>query len=396
MASFKQAVIIFVHFLWLGCISFGGPAAHISNFHREFVQKRRWLSEADFAQMLALVQFLPGPSSSQLGFAIGKYLGGLWGGCLAFIAFTLPSVTIMFAMALGVLSEGAYANAWLQGALTGLTWFAVVVVLDAVWSMSKQYCRSRITRALALFMLLFTLFSGWMALIGLLLAALLGVLLLPNTVAAKADTTTALSYKSLLWLVPFLALPFLGLSDAPLMQIISGFFTTGALVFGGGHVILPLLQEQFAGQLDMELLLTGFALAQAMPGPIFALAAFLAPALTPQSPILGALLATLMLFIPGFLLVLATEPLWQRLQRWTMVQRAVIGINAAVVGLLLAMLIHPMFSSTLSANWLQNAMVISIMLLGLLALRAFKLPVLALLLLMVSSGMLYQMGSTVY
>src|SRR5690606_14973201 len=346
MLAIRHTLQVFFTFLWLGCISFGGPAAHIGIFQREFVQRRQWLSADEFSRLLALVQFLPGPASSQLGFAIGRVQAGLPGAVAAFIGFTLPSAALMLALALGMLA-GIGTESWLTGLLLGLKWLAVVVVADAVITMNRNFCTDGFTRMIAALMAALTLATGFMALAGLLLAALAGSLWWQATQqpAAVPASVQKPNGRSLLWLLPFAALPLLAFISSPVTELINGFFYSGTLVFGGGHVVLPLLQQQFEQQLSADALLAGYALAQAMPGPLFTLATYLGAMILPGAPVTGAVLATLAVFLPGFLLLLAVQPYWHLLTQYPRIRAAVGAVNAAVVGLLFATFINPVLTS---------------------------------------------------
>lgn len=394
MLAIRHTLEVFFTFLWLGCISFGGPAAHIGIFQREFVQRRQWLSADEFSRLLALVQFLPGPASSQLGFAIGRVQAGLPGAVAAFIGFTLPSAALMLAFALGMLAGLGDQYSWLAGIMLGLKWLAVVVVADAVITMNRNFCTDGFTRIIAAAMAALTLATGFMALGGLLLAALAGGLWWK---AAQPSTATPATLpkpngRSLLWLLPFAALPLLAVINSPVVDLINGFFYSGTLVFGGGHVVLPLLQQQFEQQLTADALLAGYALAQAMPGPLFTLATYLGAMILPVAPVSGALLATLAVFLPGFLLLLAVQPYWHLLTQYPRIRAAVGAVNAAVVGLLFATFINPVLTS--AGLWHYSSWQIVIpglaMLGGVMALRWLKLPVWALVLFMMLAGLAFQ------
>lgn len=340
---------IFRQFLVLGLVSFGGPAAHVGYFHRRFVDELKWLDEAEFARLMALTQFLPGPASSQLGFAIGRVRGGVPGAFAAFVAFTLPSFLIMALLAI-------YASSlpdWLQGgAITGLKWLAVIVVADAVWNMGKRFCAAPLTRALAVAVALLLLI--WSSLFGQMLALLAAAALgwhklRPEQDGASIGGPPVWRHRPL-WLFALLAvLPML--FGGALWGLWKEFYAAGSLVFGGGHVVLPLLQELVGGKLSPDQFLTGYAAAQAVPGPMFSLAAYLGAVLLPSSPWLGALTATLAIFLPGFLLVLGVMEGWQWLSSRPALAGAVAGINAAVVGLLLAALYQPVFVSAVHGLW---------------------------------------------
>lgn len=339
---------IFRQFLLLGLISFGGPAAHVGYFHQRFVVQLQWLSEADFARLLALTQFLPGPASSQLGFAIGRVRGGVAGAFVAFIGFTLPSFLLMALLAM----YAAGLPEWLQGGVvTGLKWLAVVVVADAVWNMGVRFCTAPLTRGLALAVALLLVLwpSLWGQVAALLLAAAVGWHWLRP---AKVEPLQGKPVWRWLPLVIFALLALLALLPAGrLLGLWNDFFTAGALVFGGGHVVLPLLQGLVGPQMSPDSFLTGYAAAQAVPGPMFSLAAYLGAVLLPASPWWGALLATLAIFLPGFLLVLGMMEGWQWLSSRPALAGAVAGINAAVVGLLLAALYQPVFISAVHDGW---------------------------------------------
>tara|TARA_A100001391_G_scaffold133055_1_gene92093 strand:+ start:10766 stop:11905 length:1140 start_codon:yes stop_codon:yes gene_type:complete len=335
--------MVFREFLWLGCVSFGGPAAHVGYFHRRFVATLGWLDEAAFARLMALSQFLPGPASSQLGFAIGRHRAGLAGAVAAFVGFTLPSFLLMLALAL-------YAThlpgAVLAGLVQGLKWLAVVVVADAVLTLGGKFCRDHLTLALALL----TAASLWLwpgiatQLVALLAAALIGQAYRRGGQGEPATGTVTPRRWPLLAFALIWALLWLWPGDG-LARLAGDFYSAGALVFGGGHVVLPLLQGLVGERLGEDAFLTGYAAAQAVPGPMFSLSAYLGALLVPAAPWLGALTATLAIFLPGFLLVLGLGDAWQRLATRPALAGAVTGINAAVVGLLLAALYDPVFRS---------------------------------------------------
>src|SRR5690606_18743352 len=234
MLAIRHTLEVFFTFLWLGCISFGGPAAHLAIFQREFVQRRQWLSADEFSRLLALVQFLPGPASSQLGFAIGRVQAGLPGAVAASIGFTLPSAALMLAFALGMLA-GIGTESWLTGLLPGLKWPAVGVVAAAVSTMKRNFCTDRCTRLIAAAMAALTLATGFMARGGLRLAALAGSLWWKSAQPPSAAPATQQkpNGRSLLWLLPFAALPLLAVINSPVVDLINGFFYSGTLVFGG-------------------------------------------------------------------------------------------------------------------------------------------------------------------
>ncbi|WP_370212146.1 chromate efflux transporter [Alloalcanivorax venustensis] len=374
---------VFWEFLWLGCISFGGPAAHVGYFHRRFVVRLGWLDEATYARLLALTQFLPGPASSQLGFAIGRHRGGLAGGVAAFLGFTLPSFLIMVMVAL---YATRLPEAWLNGLVTGLKWLAVVVVADAVLNLGGKFCRDRFTRGVALATAVaLWLFPGvGVQLLALLVAALIGRLWLKPS-AAPEDAGAGQSRVAWLpfglfaaaWLLLWL------IGGGTLGGLARDFYSAGALVFGGGHVVLPLLEGFVGDAMSQDQFLTGYATAQAVPGPMFSLAAYLGAQLAPATPWMGAGVATLAIFLPGFLLVLALSDAWRALAARPAMAGAVAGINAAVVGLLLAALYQPVFLSAVA-----GPRDLALVVLGFLALRSGRVPLLALVVAMAALGLI--------
>ena len=379
---------VFIQFLWLGCVSFGGPAAHIGYFQRTFVERLGWLSQAEFAQLLALCQLLPGPASSQLGFAIGRHKAGLGGALAAFLGFTLPSFLLLMAAAIGV--GQLTANLWLDAALHGLKLLALVVVADAVLTMSRQFCKT----ALAQGIMVATAAALWwqpglLTQLGLLLGAALLCARIGESQAQGPQPSPAqpLSMRQphwptlLLFALLFVGLPLLATGTAS--QLVADFYRAGSLVFGGGHVVLPLLQESVGHTLNEQQFLTGYSLAQLVPGPMFTLATYLGAQLLPTTPLAGALLATLALFLPGFLLLWALGPCWQGWLARPRLAGAVIGINAAVVGLLLAAFYQPVWQSAV-----QVPTDLALAAVGFYLLRILKLPILAIAALLVGAAML--------
>lgn len=383
----KSVGQVFIQFLWLGCISFGGPAAHIGYFQRTFVQRLGWLTQAEFARLLALCQLLPGPASSQLGFAIGRHRAGLGGALSAFLGFTLPSFLLLLAAALGIGQLGS--NLWLDAALHGLKLLALIVVADAVITMSRQFCATGMTQGI---MVVTAAALWWQP--GLLtqLLMLAGAALIcarsqrgEASVPASAELPSAAASQPhwptlLLFGILFIGLPLLA---SPLGQLVSDFYCAGSLVFGGGHVVLPLLQESVGHTLNEQQFLTGYSLAQLVPGPMFTLATYLGAQLQPEMPLIGALSATLALFAPGFLLLWAVGPCWQQWLARPRLAGAVTGINAAVVGLLLAAIYQPVWqSAVLAPTDLALAAI------GFYLLRVVKLPVPAIAALLVMATIL--------
>lgn len=352
----KTVVGIFWRFFLLGWVSFGGPMAHLSYFRQTFVEKLQWIDEAHYSRLIALSQFLPGPGSSQVGFAIGLARGGQPGAWAAFVGFTLPSFLILFAVALyqPPAEAGFYALV-----VAGLKLLAVVVVADATLGMFQSFCRTRVAQLTAVLtaavLLLFS--TAWMQLLVLALAFTIGWRFfaadetLPPTAPVNAPTQSNRWIWVLLGLVGGLIganLLFPGMLPQ-ILRLLADFMQAGALVFGGGHVVLPLLETVVGSQLTSDEFLSGYAMAQAIPGPMFTFATYLGTLLLPQAPLAGALLATLGLFLPGLLLVLALHHSWQAWSMRPAVQGGVGLLNAAVVGLLLATLFTPVFTSAVSA-----------------------------------------------
>ncbi|GLO63808.1 chorismate-binding protein [Vibrio sp. MACH09] len=372
---------IFKVFFALGCISFGGPAAHIGYFRQAFVEKRKWLDENEYGLLVALSQFLPGPGSSQVGFALGYKKGGVWGGVMAFLGFTLPSVVFM--LLLVFLSHSLTDSTLFQSVIHGLKLLAVVVVADATWGMYKNFCQSKLTVFLCLFTATILLvFSGVASQVAVLLfASVVGLKYLKsqpmssNEKAFKPNFLPLILFVILLFGLPLVA------SSTPLVKMVSDFFTAGSLVFGGGHVVLPLLESMVGDQLSQDLFLTGYAAAQAVPGPMFTFATYLGYELWPQSPVLGALMATLAVFLPGFLLLLSVLKNWQSLASNQYVAGALRGVNAAVVGLLLAALYQPVFVSAVVSS-VDFALILA----GAYLLKQLKLPIVWLVLFFMLSG----------
>ncbi|UAB71070.1 chromate efflux transporter [Vibrio sp. SCSIO 43132] len=378
---------IFKTFFLLGWVSFGGPAAHIGYFRNTFVEKLKWLSEAEYAQIVALSQFLPGPGSSQVGFALGYRKGGITGAIAAFLGFTLPSVILMLLLA--VLSSQLTDSSVFQSIIHGLKLLAVVVVADATIGMYKNFCQQKVTIALcvatAMALLLFP--NLYTQMIVLVVAALVGQALLRGDQAnTESREPTQIRWLPLLLFAALLfGLPVLG-RLATEIQLFSDFYQAGSLVFGGGHVVLPLLQNIVGDQLSQDAFLTGYAAAQAVPGPMFTFATYIGYELLPASPILGALLATLAVFLPGFLLLLTVLNNWQELASRPKLSGAVAGVNASVVGLLLAALYQPVFTSAVLSG-ADMAVVVA----GFYLLKQRKLPIVALVAFFIGAGMLLGM-----
>lgn len=352
---------IFWKFLLLGCTSFGGPAAHIGYFRKEFVERLGWATETEYAQWVALSQIMPGPGSSQVGFALGYHRGGIAGAVAAFIGFTLPSVVLMCVFAaLG--SQFAEHDIFL-GILSALKLMAVVVVADAIWGMGNSFCQSHRTRLIAIFSMLFILLwpLGLGSLLLVLLAGLVGAVWLNDTQTKSfnGQMSSAVAFAALgLFALLFIVTTFI--AGSGWLALASELFQAGSLVFGGGHVVLPLMSEQLAELVSTSNLLTGYAAAQAVPGPMFTLATYVGAVSAPEGQmIFWALLATLAIFLPGLLLMLVGQHFWQGLAHYPRVQGAVVAINAAVVGLLVATLLFPILPSSVTGIWQALVVVVA-------------------------------------
>nr|WP_286944639.1 chromate efflux transporter [Pseudomonas sp. UBA6718] len=355
-ATHRSPWAVFLIFLRLGLTSFGGPVAHLGYFRDEFVVRRHWLSERSYADLVALCQFLPGPASSQVGMALGLSRAGYAGALAAWLGFTLPSAIALILFALGIAS---YGDAMPAGVLHGLKVVAVAVVAQAVWGMARTLCPDvpRLSIMVAATCCVLLVPSAWGQVGVIIAAALIGLVAFrPQPGTAHEPLPISIRRRTgLLWLVLFcallLGLPLLAsLFPSPLLAMVDAFYRAGSLVFGGGHVVLPLLQAEVVptGWVDGDAFLAGYGAAQAVPGPLFTFAAFLGASMN-QAPggWLGGLVALLAIFLPSFLLVLGALPFWEQLRRNRRTQAALMGVNAAVVGLLLAALYQPVWTSAI-------------------------------------------------
>jgi chromate transporter len=350
----------FLEVLWvstrLGLTSFGGPIAHLGYFHEEYVERRKWIDEQSYADLVAFCQFLPGPASSQVSIAIGIVRARLLGGVAAWLGFTTPSALALIGFAFGI---GAFAPAADSGWLHGLKVVAVAVVAQALWGMARSLCPDRERATIAILASIFAL--AWPTAVGQLLsiavAGVAGSMLFPGTASSSISymrfpigRKTAIAA----WVIFFsllLGLP-LARQSVPghALEVFDSFFRVGSLVFGGGHVVLPLLRAEVIGSgwVTHEQFVAGYGAAQAIPGPLFTFSAYLG-ALRSAEPNgwSGALLALLAIFLPSFLLIVGALPFWNFLRSLPLVQSALKGINAAVVGLLLAALYKPVWTSAI-------------------------------------------------
>ncbi|MGZ7441156.1 chromate efflux transporter [Paenibacillus sp. TH7-28] len=354
--AFRRAREIFAVSAKLGLTSFGGPIAHLGYFHEEYVKKRKWLSEQKYTELVALCQLLPGPASSQVGMGIGLYRGGVLGALAAWAGFTLPSVLLLVLFAL-LLKGSELAN---SGWLHGLKLIAVAIVAQAVWSMGQKLAAGRSRATIAVLAAACALLwpNGLTQVLIILISGFIGIWLyrdLPSAPSPRVDEepSTAINIGRN-WAFAALAaffgllviLPLSGwLWPVPGLQLFDGFYRAGSLVFGGGHVVLPLLESTvvprgWIGEADF---LAGYGAAQAVPGPLFTFASYLGAAI---GGVFGAVLATVAIFLPAFLLVIGVLPFWSRLRVMPNIHRALQGVNAAVVGILLAALYDPIWTSS--------------------------------------------------
>lgn len=350
---------VFLAFLVLGLTSFGGPVAHLGYFRAEFVERRKWLDDKSYSDLVALCQFLPGPASSQVGIALGLGRAG-WGGALAaWLGFTLPSAVALILFAVGVTRWSALAQ---SGAVHGLKVVAVAIVAQAVWGMAKSLCPDRLRVGVAIVAALLVLAvssaAGQIAaivaggVVGL-WAVQLGQLPTAQHRDYGVSKTTGATLLGV-FLVLLVGLPMLAAAvESSALSVAASFYRAGALVFGGGHVVLPLLQAGVVptGLVSNDVFLAGYGAAQAVPGPLFTFAAFLGAAMpAPLGGWVGGMALLLAIFLPAFLLVVGALPFWETLRQRGGVQRAMAGVNAAVVGALLAALYDPVWTSAIHSK----------------------------------------------
>lgn len=334
----------------LGLTSFGGPAAHIGYFREEYVEKRKWLDDKLYADIVALCQFLPGPASSQVGISIGLLRGGLLGGIISWIGFTMPSVILLMLFAAFISSSGSFDSGWIQG----LKIVAVAVVAHALIGMQKSLAPDRIRISIAIGCAILTLLMptaiGQITII--LIAGIFGFFYYKNdaiepahemklSFGKKTGIISWVLFFALLTLLPLLK-PFV---QSVYYAIFDTYYRVGSIVFGGGHVVLPMLQREV--ELSADMFLTGYGATQAVPGPLFTIAGFLGQITAGTG---GALIAVFAMFLPSFLLVIGTLPFWSIIRSKKGIQAALKGVNAAVVGILLAALYDPVFTSAVNST----------------------------------------------
>lgn len=350
---FKSLLEILTVSLKLGVTSFGGPTAHLGYFHEEYVRRRKWMDEKKYADLVALAQFLPGPASSQVGIGIGVMRAGILGGIISFIGFTLPSVIALILFAL-LLTGFDVGNA---GWLHGLKIVAVAIVAHAIIGMAKNLTPDLTRKAIALCALLGTLLwqTAFTQVSVILFAGLVGFLLFKHhdshdendssfPITKKVSVICLLLFSGLLILLPILR----EVTGSHWIAMFDSFYRSGSLVFGGGHVVLPLLEQEFVptGWISEEAFLAGYGATQAVPGPLFTFAAYLGTVMKGWQ---GGLVSTVAVFLPAFLLILGALPFWNQLRRNPNIKGAIMGVNAAVIGILISAFYFPIWTSSILA-----------------------------------------------
>ncbi|MFP3846318.1 chromate transporter [Priestia filamentosa] len=349
--NFKSLLEILLVSTRLGLTSFGGPIAHLGYFHEEYIRRRKWMDEKSYADLVALCQFLPGPASSQVGIGIGVMRAGLLGGILAFIGFTLPSVIALILFALLIQGLNIGDASWIHG----LKIVAVVIVAHAILGMAQKLIPDLPRKSIALFALVGTLLrqTAFIQIGVIILAGIVGYILYKNQsdydqsqlifpISKKLGTICLSLFFGLLIFLPILR----EITSLSWVALFDSFYRSGALVFGGGHVVLPLLQKEFVpiGWLSEDSFLAGYGATQAVPGPLFTFAAYIGAVINGWK---GGLIATIAIFLPAFLLILGTLPFWDKLRRNSQVNGALIGVNAAVVGILISAFYNPIWTSAI-------------------------------------------------
>ncbi|MEZ5837721.1 MAG: chromate efflux transporter [Geminicoccaceae bacterium] len=345
---------VFGVFMKLGLTSFGGPVAHLGYFRDELVTRRKWLDDRAFADLVALCQFLPGPASSQVGFALGLMRAGWLGALAAFVAFTLPSALVLLAFAMTASSISGPVG---SGALHGLKIVAVAIVAQAVWGMARTLCPDRERAAIAAGAVIWlALVPGAFGMAGAILIGAIAGLILGRGAAGSVGAPVAMPVRRrdagmalTVFAALLVCLP-LAAGGSQVLAVIDSFYRAGALVFGGGHVVLPLLQAGVVqpGWVTPDAFLAGYGAAQAVPGPLFTFAAYLGALLVPgPDGVAGAAIALVAVFLPGFLVLIGVLPFWDRFRMMAPAQSAMQGANAAVVGILAAALYAPVFTGAI-------------------------------------------------
>lgn len=353
--NFKEKMIILLEIFYvstrLGLISFGGPTAHLAYFHEEYVRKRKWMDERSYADLLALAQFLPGPASSQVGIGIGVMRAGILGGIISFLGFTLPSVIALMLFALVLTGSNIGQAGWIHG----LKIVAVAIVAHAIIGMAQHLTPDVRRKTIALLAVVVTLLwqSAFTQMGVILVAAVIGFLLYkPHNQVQMTESRFPVGKRiALICLFTFFSLLFLlpvirELTGSYWVAIFDSFYRSGALVFGGGHVVLPLLEQELvpSGWISEESFLAGYGATQAVPGPLFTFAAYLGTVMKGWQ---GGLVATFAVFLPAFLLIIGALPFWDMLRNNAHIKGAISGINAAVIGLLISAFYFPIWTSSI-------------------------------------------------
>ncbi|MBE1556794.1 chromate transporter [Sporosarcina limicola] len=351
--GFKSLLEILLVSTRLGLTSFGGPTAHLGYFHEEYVRRRKWMDEKSYADLVALAQFLPGPASSQVGIGIGVMRAGVVGGIISFIGFTLPSVVVLILFALLFKGSDIGNAGWIHG----LKIVAVAIVAHAILGMAKNLTPDLKRKTIALFALLTTLLwqTAFTQVGVILLAAFLGFHLYKQhqeneevssqfPIAKSVSAICLLLFFGLLFILPVTR----EVTGLYWVALFDSFYRSGSLVFGGGHVVLPLLEQEFVstGWISEESFLAGYGAAQAVPGPLFTFATYLGASMKGWQ---GGLIATIAVFLPAFLLILGTLPFWDSLRNNPKIKGAIMGVNAAVVGILISAFYNPIWTSSILA-----------------------------------------------
>ena len=363
---------IFLSFLLLGLTSFGGPIAHIGYFRNFFVKQKKWLDEKLYADFVSLCNFLPGPSSSQVGISIGYYFKGIKGAILAWVGFTMPSVIILLLFGYAILN---YDSSIPQGILRGLKAIVVIIVFQAILGMSKNLLKDNIGYMIsfitALFLVIFP--SSFNQLMCLIISGLIGVFVYRNKKSKEKNRNYLIEislwkiFPLILFFIFLLGLPIINkLFDSNLLNLANSFFKVGSMVFGGGHVVLPLLKEEFvtSGMIENDLFLAGYGASQAIPGPLFTFSSYLGIFFNSEiNTLFTSIFCLFFIFLPSFLLLLGTLSIWNELRDIDFIVSAFKGVNASVIGLLIAALYDPIIISSLENYYDFTLILISFLIL---------------------------------
>ena len=351
---------IFLSFLLLGLTSFGGPIAHIGYFRNFFVKQKKWLDEKLYADFVSLCNFLPGPSSSQVGISIGYHFKGIKGAILAWVGFTMPSVIILLLFGYAILN---YDSSIPQGILRGLKAIVVIIVFQAILGMSKNLLKDNIGYMIsfitALFLVIFP--SSFNQLMCLIISGLIGVFVYRNKKSKEKNKKHLFEisflkiFPLILFFIFLLGLPiFNKLFDSNLLNLANSFFKVGSMVFGGGHVVLPLLKEEFvtSGMIEDDLFLAGYGASQAIPGPLFTFSSYLGIFFNSEiNTLLTSMFCLFFIFLPSFLLLIGTLSIWNELRKFALIISAFKAVNASVIGLLIAALYDPIIITSLKSYY---------------------------------------------